>query len=152
MRPANAKVRQRQGSAYHNRLVDQLHFYYHYFRDVVPQGVTVQHCPTGESGTRDEIQLLTPSGRIFMSGLVSIDRSTTEVESVAGSEAYTHWLDGDFVPGADKWRFFIAHTKLLFFICRHGNHYEKEDWADPMMDAENLAAYLQCQYDRLEYH
>lgn len=133
---------------------DQLRFYYYYLRDIVPQGVTVQHCPTGESQTREEIQLLTPSGGLFMSGLVSIDRSTTNLESVAGSEAYTYWLDGEYVPGDQDWRFFTAHTNLTFLRCLHrnGNEWEADWGANPMNRADEAAVYLQLQYDMLRYH
>ena len=87
-----------------------------------------------------------------MSGLVSVDYNTTSVETVAGSEAYTHWLDGDFVSGDQDWRFFVAHTNLTFLSCRHGTQYEWDGWVNPMNDADEAAAHLQQQYDMLNYH
>lgn len=91
-----------------------------------------------------------------MSGLVSVDYDNTDLESVAGSEAYTHWLDGEFVPGREDWRFFTAHTLLSFLSSRRHNgspdSWEAEWRANPMHHAHEAAAYLQQQYDMLRYH
>ena len=90
-----------------------------------------------------------------MSGLVSVDYNPVDVESVAGSEAYTHWLDGEFVPGDQEWRFFVAHTNLTFLSCHRNdrpNEWEADGEASPMHQAYETAGYLQRQYDMLRYH
>ena len=89
-----------------------------------------------------------------MSGLVSVDYNTQNLEAVAGSEAYTYWLEGDFVPGDQDWRFFMAHTNLTFLSCRHrnGNEWGLDWMKNPMNYADEAAEYLQQQYDMLRYH
>ena len=80
-----------------------------YLRDVVPYGITVQHVPSAAStNVRQEIQLLTPSGQLFMSGLIGTERDHFRLEDVAASEAYTKWLDGEFAPDGQNWRFFTG--------------------------------------------
>ena len=87
-----------------------------------------------------------------MSGLVSVDLNIANVESVAGSEAYTYWLDGEFVPGDQEWRFFIAHTNLTFLSSRHHDEWGLDWWNKPMHHAYEAAVYLLQQYDMLRYH
>ncbi|CAD6587166.1 MAG: hypothetical protein ASARMPRED_003014 [Alectoria sarmentosa] len=137
---------------------ERLHFYYTYLLDVVPWGITVNHIPAERSNdprassTREEIQLLTLSGTIFMSGLVSMERSATMIETVAADEAYSKWLDGDFVPDDRKWRFFTGLTQIRFFESPRGDEWDLVDNFNLMLNAQGVAAFLQQEYNRLSFH
>ena len=139
--------------AYPRSLDDRLQFYMNYLLDVVPLGVTVHHLPTGlEENKSEEIHLLTPSGQIFMTGLVGRQRNHTTTEEVAGSEAYTKWLDGDFVPDGQNWRFFTGLAELRFFNSDRGNSWELKQSCHPMNYPDYVAEFLQEEYDSLRYH
>ena len=134
-------------------LDERVDFYLALLKDVVPGGITVHHVPEdpsshdGVSPRREEIQLLTYSGKVFMSGLVTMDRDTTETETVAGSEAYTKWLDGDFID--HNWRFFTASARLKFFGNCHRDEWERMRDYHPVTHADLVAAFLQNEYNRL---
>lgn len=133
-------------------LDDKLTFYLNYLKDVVPYGVTVQHVPSDQpSGKREEIHLLTPSGKIFMSGLVGKDRNPTWVEEVAASEAYTLWLEGEFIPDGETWRFFTGLERLRFFNSDERDSWKMESCEAPMDKPDRVAEFLQQQYDSLTY-
>lgn len=135
----------------------RLQFYYHYLQDVAPTGLTVQHVPVprdehghlpARSPVREEIQLLTASGFHFMTGLVSVESDPEALERTAGDEAYTNWLGGYFAPEGGRWRFFTGHSLIAFFST------EGDTWAlaaefDPVEQADEVAAFLQEEFDEL---
>lgn len=143
------------------RIDERLHFYLSYLREVVPAGITVHHIPANRGNastqhngqlteTREEIQLLTHTGRIFMSGLVSMENEYRPLETVSGYEAYTKWLDGDFARDRDNWRFFTGHNSLRFFNSYHGDKWERMATYFPAQYVQQVADYLQQEFDRLE--
>ena len=131
---------------------DRVDFYMKYFRDVVPHGVTVQHVPGYfVENTSEEIRLLTPAGEIFMSGLVRKDRNHKRSEDVAAGEAYTHWLNGEFVPDGLNWRFFTCHDSLRLFNSEEGDEFVLAHCFRPMESPLYVAQFLQEEYDSLSY-
>lgn len=85
-----------------------------------------------------------------MSGLVSVEYDYSQLERVAGDEAYTNFTaqEFEFAPDGDDWRFFTGQTKIRFF----GSHL-KEEWElkcdfRPVQQGEEVAAYLQEEFDR----
>lgn len=132
---------------------DRRYFYHVYLQDVVPDGVTVHHIHNGSHNlVREEIQLLTPSGRIFMSGLVGAEKNHHYTEKVAGEEAYNKWQDGYFIPDEQKWRFFTGLAKIRFFGSREDEKWDCKGQLDPIGCAQYVAAYLQQEYDKLGQH
>ena len=132
-------------------LDDRLNFYLNYLIEVVPYGVTVQHVPTDFfDSTCEEIHLLTPSGRIFMSGLVSRDSNHHRIEEVAASEAYTHWLNRDFARDRENWRFFTGLFHLRFFNSDLGNTWDMAHCYRPLNYTLFVAQFLQEEYDSLQ--
>lgn len=128
-------------------------FYEHYFLNVVPWGVHVKHIPADRSGlahhdwnTREEIRLLMPSGKIFMSGLVSREYSSPGLQSVAGDEAYTHWKNEKFAEDGRNWRFFTGQGLIKFFNSYDGREWDLTDDFDPVKEADSVAAFLKEQY------
>ena len=87
-----------------------------------------------------------------MSGLVSMERSATMIETVAADEAYSKWLDGDFVPDDRKWRFFTGLTQIRFFESPRGDEWDLVDNFNLMLNAQGVAAFLQQEYNRLSFH
>lgn len=136
----------------------KLQFYFRYLYDVVPLGICVQRVPsepnTDQHSTahREEIQLLTLSGRLFMSGLISRERVPTSIETVAANEAYGSWLEEDFVPGDSDWRFFTGLISLRFYKGHHGDEYDVVETLSPMLYPREVAAYLQEEFDNLRWH
>ena len=134
-------------------LNDRLIFYINYLQDVVPDGITVQHIPTGLSNpTSEEIQLITLEGYIFMSGLIRIDRNPARGEDIAGPKALNHYLDGEFVRDArdeQNWRFFTGHDSLRFFKSHGGDSWNKIQKYDPVIDAEYVAEYFMEEYQSI---
>ena len=94
---------------------------------------------------------MTPSGQIFMSGLIGTETSHHRIEEVAASEAYTKWLDGEFAPDGENWRFFTGLTELRFFKSDQGDSWEMAEKYHPMHDPEYVAAFLQEEYDSLRH-
>ena len=135
---------------------DMLDFYLHYLRDVVPFGITVNHVPANKNlepiisqNSREEIQLVTNlSGKIFMTGLISLERHFSLLEPIAADEAYTHWLDGDFVDR--NWRFFTGIDRVRFCRGSQDAEWEIVDEFWPMSNPDQVAEYLQEEYNRLE--
>ncbi|KAL9135741.1 MAG: hypothetical protein Q9175_003065 [Cornicularia normoerica] len=157
----NQGLSQRTREAYErsrgsNNVEDRLHFYLTYLEDLVPFGLTVHHVPTQRgddprpSNAREEIQLLTFPGMIFMSGLVSMESAASLIETVAASEAYTKWLDGDFVPDYDNWRFFTGLATIRFFKSHDGDEWELEREFHPILHAAEMADTLDQEFDKLE--
>lgn len=135
-----------------------LDFYLSYLGDVVPYGVTVQEGTVFEDDARTlpryyEMDLiLTDTGNLFMSGLVSVVNDCRWIEQLAGDEAESKDRDGLFVRDNGTWRFFTATGRLHCY-----NHHGRGGWEmmgqfDPAQDAEVLAAHLQQQYDSLASH
>ena len=133
---------------------ERLHFYLAYFRDVVPSGITLRHTPAERApnknlqNTREEIELLTPSEQIFMSGLISMEGTIALLETIAGDEAYTNWLEGCVVPDDGHWRFFTGIADLRFYKGHH------DDWDrvctfHPILEEQEVTAYLQQEYNSL---
>lgn len=148
----------------HPNVGERLVFYITYLHDVAPWGLTIHHIPADHipesesrngnvSTTREEIQLLLPSGRIFMSGLLSLERSAAYLETVAGDEAYTKWLDGYFVPDNQNWRFFTCLANMRIFNSNHrGDEWDLVGSFHPISHAQEVATLLQQEYNRLRYH
>ena len=138
----------------------RLEFYQFYFLDVVPSGVVVEHItitpPSDiraqhpDSKTREELRLLTPSKKIFMSGLVSVEMSSDGIKSVAGVEARTQWRHGDFAPDGQDWRFFAAQEKLRLFTSRSMGEYNLKGEYDPIFAAGAVAEVLLQESWKLE--
>ena len=95
--------------------------------------------------------LLTPSGDIFMSGLVSNEKQYARIEQVACSEAYTKWLNGDFVADDCNWRFFIGVGRIGFYNSRNLDEWDCVNHSNPIDDVDSVAAHLQLEFDKLEY-
>ena len=136
---------------------DRLRFYMDYLIDVVPLEVTVHHAPSssgprGRRARREEIQLLTPSGEIFMTGLVEMGSSPYHCEEVAASEAYTKWLDGYFAADGRKWRFFTGLSQLRFYRSDRGVSWNIKEAFHPMNEAQRVSEFLQQQYESLRHH
>lgn len=139
---------------------ERLWFLLTYLEDVVPWGITVHHIPgdrtdgKGENA-REGIQLQTPSGMIFMSGLVSTESGQQYIEPVAAGEAYSKWDLGYFVPDGENWRFFLGAGPvglISFFNSRQAS--QGDDWElkynfETIDSAAELAAYLQQEFDSL---
>ena len=90
-----------------------------------------------------------PSGKIFMSGLVSMETESDQIERVAGDEAYTKYKDGDFARDGRKWLFFTGLDKIRFFEGVNDNVSKPRAYS-PLADAQHVAAYLQEKYERLQ--
>lgn len=151
----------RQSPRIASDVTERLGFYCAYLEDVAPYGLTVQHVPveldneeqdSTRENRREEIQLLTESGMIFMSGIVSMEYHSSTFERVAGDEAYTKWLEGEFTPDGNNWRFFTGHTKLRFFNSYRGGEWESAGEFLPIQQAEEVAAFLQQEFDKLPLH
>ncbi|KAL9129720.1 MAG: hypothetical protein Q9175_007218 [Cornicularia normoerica] len=139
---------------------DTLDFYCTYLQDVAPEGLIVHHIPVDldnegrvfvRNPPREEIQLCTSHGMVFMSGLVSLEFSPRTLERTAGDEAYTKWLHGEFIPDGNNWRFFTCQARIKFF-----NNYNIDEWDSvgtyhPIQYAEEVAAFLQEEFDKLEF-
>ena len=132
---------------------DRLDFYLKYLKDVVPDGVRVRHIPASGilNSTCEEIHLLTRSEGIFMTGLVRRDRNHHRTERVAADEAYSYYLDGEFVPDGDNWRFFTCHDSLRFFNSEERDHWNLAHCFRPMERPFEVAQFLQEEYDCLRF-
>ena len=133
----------------------KLYFYFSYLSDVVPLGITIDPFPPPPLRiSRDELRLRTPSGKIFMSGLVAMEMSHDDViepASAAAAVAGVEWGSGHFVPDGNKHRFFIGiGPALIRFYKSLGATRLSEDSAFTMMtNARGVAIYLQQEYDSL---
>ena len=131
-----------------------------YLQNIVPQGISVRHEPVRvdaaeptleRNPVREEILLENEKGKIFMSGLVSLEVGPVGLERAAGDEAYTSWLNGDFAPDGDKWRFFIGHGKTIKFFRSDG----KDGWVAAAerfrlnQNVDEAAAFLQQEFDKI---
>ncbi|CAF9908111.1 MAG: hypothetical protein ALECFALPRED_004224 [Alectoria fallacina] len=145
----------RQSPRLASDVTERLAFFCAYLEDVAPSGLVVQHVPveldneeqdSARNPRREEIQLVTESGMIFMSGIVSME--------VAGDEAYTKWPEGGFTtPDGNNWRFFTGHNnKFRFFSSYRGGEWESTGEFHPIQKAEEVAAFLQQEFDRLPLH
>ena len=132
-------------------LRNRLDFFYDYLVEVAPLGVHIRHIPQRGCSSREEVQLVDTSERIIMSGLISLEYNPNHIEEVAGDEAYTKWDAGYFVPD-DTWRFFTGTHKIRFFKSQDGNDFELRGSWHPIKDVEQVAAYLQQEYDRLRLY
>lgn len=135
-------------------VTDRVDFYCIYLRDVAPLGLTIEHIPVisddeERSPAREEILLTTNSGKIFMFGLVSLEINPTNVERTAGHEAYTNWLNGEFTPGENNWRFFTAQSKIRFFSSHLCDEWEARGEFHPIQHAEEVAAFLEQEFYKL---
>ncbi len=148
-------------------LDERLNFYLTYLEDVVPDGVTIRHVPNNRQHfelrlsdssprnrtpvRREEIQLRYEGG-VFMTCVLSLDYNPTLAEEVAGNLAYMHWSDGYFVrDNHQAWRMFTALKKIRFFSSRHGREWDQIATYSPIMDAGNVALYLQREFDRVRF-
>ena len=134
-------------------LNDRLNFYILFLKDVVPYDITVHHVPRDRNPRlphREEICLLTRSGKIFMTGLISLGTQTKYVQDQAAGEAYTRWLRRQFVDG--NWRFFTGLMRMTFCNGFDNNEWEQVVERHPEDYAREIARYLQQEYDRLVHH
>ena len=146
-------------------LKKRLNFYLHYMADVIPHGLTARHVPstntitssstssstttTPSRITGEEIQLLTPSGYLFMTGLVALeDEATPFTEEVVANEAYNSWLEGFF--GGNNWRFFTAMNRIGFREGYPNPVWNRVDF-DPIVDVEMVARHLMELYEGAGY-
>ena len=86
-----------------------------------------------------------------MSGIVTLDHNGSLTEKIAGDEAYTNWGNGLFVRDGYTWRFFTATGEMRFFM---NSSNERDEWYfaeefDPIEGAQDVAAFLQKEYDGL---
>ena len=86
-----------------------------------------------------------------MSGVLSMEVQTNYLHSIAADEAYTNWLEGYCVPDDGNWRFFTLTGVLSFFKGYRHDGWAIDDYFEPMDSAQDLAAYLQREYDSLRY-
>lgn len=137
-----------------------LDFYYVYLKDVAPLGLIIEHVPVepddqgrlpDRDPEREEIRLYTNSGKVFVSGLVSKEYDPRNLERPAGDEAYTHWLQGDFTPDGDNWRFFTGMTKIRFFSSRGTDGWVVGNEFHPIDQADEVAAFLQQEFNNLPF-
>lgn len=134
---------------------ERLNFYLTYLEDVVPSGVTVDHVPVElDNGGRVSVRnppreeiLLTMSGKIFMFGLVSMEYNPRTLEKTTGDEAFTQWLNGDYIPDGENWRFFTCQSMILFFNSHHDDDWECVSDFDPIDHVDQVAAFLQREAD-----
>lgn len=128
----------------------RLRFYCHYFEDVVPEGVTVHHIPSGiHVNSREEIELRTPRGNVFMSGLIALGSNSPDLEQTAGDEAFTKFLEREYVGDDERWRFFTGTTGLKFYECNGNEDWELAESLGPIQNQKQVAEYLQWQYESL---
>ena len=143
----------RYGGPRPRNLRERVYFYETYLQDVVPDRVTVHVRPKHMTRERHEIQLLTPTGAIFMWGLVGTETDHDVVKYAAGIDASKRYRDGLFVPDWLSWRFFTGLTEIRFFSAEENSN---EGWEcggefHPINDAQYVAAYLQQEFDKLRY-
>lgn len=134
-------------------LSERVFFYETYLQDVVPDRVTV-HVPRKHmTHERHEIQLLTPTGAIFMWGLIGTETDDDLAKCAAGIEASKQYRDGHFVPDWLSWRFFTCLTEIRFFSAeeRSNEGWECQGEFHLIDDAQRVAAYLQQEFDNLRY-
>lgn len=136
---------------------DRLSFYMEYLLDVVPLEVTVRHVPSSSATRarmveREEIQLLTLSGDIFMTGLVGMGPNPNHCEEIAASEAYTKWLDGYFAADGRNWRFFTGLSQLRFYKSDGDDTWKITENFPPMDNAQRVSEFLQRQYESLGHN
>ncbi|KAL9068684.1 MAG: hypothetical protein Q9161_005998 [Pseudevernia consocians] len=132
----------------------KLDFYFCFLADVVPYGITVHHfLPSPRRIPRYEIQLQTPSRKIFMSGLVAMEVGfvVMDAAAAAAAEASVQWNDRQFVPDGENWRCFIGiGPALIGFYKALGAGQLWEDMSVAMrLDPRGVAIYLQKEYDSL---
>ena len=128
----------------------RLRFYCNYFEDVVPAGVTVHHIPSGiHVNSREEIELRTLRGNIFMSGLITLENDSSDLEQAAGDEAFTKFLERDFVRDDERWRFFTGTSRLNFYECNGNEDWELAESLMPIRHLRHVAEYLQWHFESL---
>lgn len=139
---------------YNDNLRDRLYFYYNFFQDVVPDGVTVHYVPSMLSGnTRQGLELRTHTGRIFMYGLVSMEHNTSQIARVAAEEAYTKFREGYYTRDDGAWRSFTCLTQVRMYACFDGSgRGEFQGLLHPISDVRETAVYLQNQYDSMAHY
>ena len=145
-------------SMYNDTLEHRVYFYLLYFEDIVPQGVTVHHIWDDSSNDHtptQELQFLTPSGHIFMSGLISLVLGKDSLNSAAKKKARWYYRHAYYADDEECWRYFSA-SKLI----RTFNGYKDygDAWHEflgacrPIDDVEVQAQSLQRQYDSMRTH
>ena len=87
-----------------------------------------------------------------MSGLIGTERDPVRIEDVAASEAYTKWLDGEFAPDGQNWRFFTGLVELRLFKSDQGDSWDMAQSCHPMHRPDYVAAFLQEEYDSLRHY
>ena len=158
----NRRLGRQTLEAYHRLNTSQnvnnrLDFFMNYLQDVAPSGLIIEHVPvepdergrpTVRDPAREEIQLSTLAGDLFMSGLVSLEYNPRDLERTAGDEAYTKWLHSEFTADGDNWRFFTGQSTIKFFDSQKDEWYVAGEF-HPIEEAEEVAAFLQEEFDKL---
>ena len=133
-------------------------FYLHYLNDVVPFDIDIRHIPShlqtfdieGNSGEdREEVQLLY-GGRIFMTGIIAMDRNAAYAEGTAATLAFEHWRAGLCVPDRRQyWGMFAAANYLRFNISHDGREWDLVSSFHPIRDVRDVVSYLRLEYERI---
>ena len=143
---------------YNDTLDDRVYFYLLYFEDIVPQGVTVHHIWNSSSNDRtptQEIQFLTPSGHIFMSGLVSLELDKDPLKTATKRKARWYYRHAYYADDDDCWRYFTALKYIRTFNAYYDYEDERHEFVGtchPISDAAVQAQSLQGQYDSMRTH
>ena len=134
----------------------RVQFYVLYFRDIVPRGVTVHRTWRASLDSQtQEIQLRTPSGSIFMYGLVTQSHNANQAEDATRRMARQYFMHGHYADDDDCWRYFTASIYLSLhngYIDNEQEWHERVDSSYPILQAESQAWDLQNQYDSMASH
>lgn len=128
-----------------------------YLQDVVPQGIIIGQGHTIYDGANSapyyEVDLLlSDTGRIFMSGLVSMDNDARHIERLGADEATQKEYNGLFVQD-DGWLRYFTVTGQIYFYSVNGNRpWEFMGMCRLVEEAREVSEYLQAQYDSLVSH
>lgn len=132
-------------------------FYLTYLSDVVPDGVAVHHIPSNRqpwdlNGTREEIQLYY-AGKVFMTGVIGLDRSAGNAEEIASTLAFTHWRSHHFVPYYHQaWGMFTGLERIRFCSSPDGREWGRTEDVDPYYQVHVVVAYFRQEFERIRRH
>ena len=143
---------------YNDTLHDRVYFYFLYFEDIVPQGVTVRHIWNSSSNDRtptQELQLLTPSEHIFMTGLVSMVLGKDRLKTATKRKARWYYRHAYYADDDGCWRYFTALTEIRNFNGYYDYENESHEFigtCHPISDVAAQAQNLQRYYDSMRTH
>lgn len=84
-----------------------------------------------------------------MSGLITLQVDSPDLEQTAGDEAFTKFLEREFVRDDERWRFFTGTTRLKFYECNGNEDWELAESLTPIHNRMQVAEYLQWHYESL---